>query len=117
MSEGVTAPLSLGAKVLSDTQDPKTPSIQIGPPTLTRFELARILGARALQVSMGAPVLFDLDDEGQEESDPLLIAEAETKKGILPISIRRILPDGRYQDIPMRWLLKKGRTRRSTRST
>ncbi len=83
---------------------------------LTRFEYARILGARALQISMGAPVLVESDDpskiEGlqrdeQEQGDPLLISEREIKKGLLPILVRRTLPDGRYQDIPLAYLLKE----------
>lgn len=86
--------------------DTKTPQIQIGPKTITRFETARVLGARALQISMGAPVLVDTDEEeGSEISDPLLISQKEMKAGLLPIMIRRFLPDGRYQDIPLRWLV------------
>jgi DNA-directed RNA polymerase I, II, and III subunit RPABC2 len=76
--------------------------IQIGPPILTRFEKARILGTRALQISMGAPVIdSDIMAEGADLSDPLLIATLELEKKLLPISVRRFLPDGRYQDIPI----------------
>ena len=79
--------------------------IQIGPPILTRFEKARILGTRALQISMGAPVIdADIMSEGQDLSDPLLIATLELEKKLLPISVRRFLPDGRYQDIPINLL-------------
>lgn len=90
--------------------------ILIGPKMLTRFEYARILGARALQISMGAPVLVELEEstntqEGEdvvkEQGDPLLIAEKEIKKTLLPIQIRRTLPDGKYQDIPLAYLLKE----------
>lgn len=90
--------------------------ILIGPKMLTRFEYARILGARALQISMGAPVLVEADDPSkslsqteaqQEQGDPLLISEREIKRGLLPILIRRTLPDGRYQDIPLSYLLKE----------
>ncbi len=88
-------------------EDSKTPEIQIGPRVITRFETARVLGARALQISMGAPVLVDTEeDEGSELSDPLLISQKEIEAGLLPIMIRRFLPDGRYQDIPLRWLLR-----------
>lgn len=83
--------------------------ILIGPKMLTRFEYARILGARALQISMGAPVLI-LEQEKQEEEeqgDPLLIAEREIRQGLLPILVRRTLPDGRHQDIPLPYLLKE----------
>ena len=79
--------------------------IQIGPPILTRFEKARILGTRALQISMGAPVIdADVMAEGADLSDPLLIATLELEKKLLPISVRRFLPDGRYQDIPINLL-------------
>jgi len=75
----------------------------IGPPKLTRFERARIVGARALQISMGAPILVDVS-EGF--SSPIDIALKELEAGILPITIRRVLPDGTYQDIPLKWLLE-----------
>jgi DNA-directed RNA polymerase I, II, and III subunit RPABC2 len=75
----------------------------IGPPRLTRFEKARVVGARALQISMGAPILVDIP-EGY--SSPIDIALKELEAGILPITIRRTLPDGTYQDIPLKWLLE-----------
>lgn len=73
----------------------------IGPPKLTRFERARIAGARALQISMGAPILVELSEN---MSNPIDIALKELETGVLPIMIRRTLPDGTYQDIPLRWL-------------
>lgn len=85
---------------------------------LTRFEYARILGARALQISMGAPVLVEVDAPTESKTpenpkkrkraqgDPILIAEREIKQQILPILVRRTLPDGRCQDIPLAYLLK-----------
>ncbi len=90
----------------------KDPRIKIGPDTLTRYEKARILGARALQIAMGAPVLITFE-EGENLQDPLLIAEREIEKGVLPILVRRSLPDGRYQDIPLKWLLERGVARKS----
>lgn len=69
---------------------------------MTRFEKARIVGARALQISMGAPILVDIS-EGL--SSPIDIAMKELAMNILPITIRRTLPDGTYQDIPLKWLL------------
>jgi DNA-directed RNA polymerase subunit K/omega len=75
--------------------------ILVGPPKATRFEKARIVGARSLQISMGAPILIELT-EGL--SSPIDIAMAELEAGILPITIRRTLPDGTYQDIPLKWL-------------
>ena len=76
----------------------------IGPPKLTRFEKARVVGARALQISMGAPILVDVPESF---SSPIDIALKELEAGILPITIRRTLPDGTYQDIPLKWLLEE----------
>lgn len=76
----------------------------IGPPKLTRFEKARIVGARALQISMGAPILIEVS-EGF--SSLINIALNELEAGILPMTIRRTLPDGTYQDIPLKWLLEE----------
>ena len=74
--------------------------IIVGPPKITRFEKARIVGARALQISMGAPILVD----AEENTNPIDIAVTELDVGILPITIRRTLPDGTFQDIPLKWL-------------
>ena len=74
----------------------------VGPPKLTRFERARIVGARALQIAMGAPTLME---PSENVSNPIDIAVQELESGILPITIRRKLPDGTYQDIPLKWLL------------
>lgn len=52
----------------------------------TRFERARILGSRALQISLGAPILLDIDAWG---ADPLRIAELEFKAGSVPLSATR----------------------------
>jgi DNA-directed RNA polymerase subunit K len=52
--------------------------------TFSRYERARIIGARSLQISMGAPVLI----EGTE-IDPLKIATEELKSGIIPITVKR----------------------------
>lgn len=73
----------------------------IGPKKLTRFERARIIGARALQIAMGAPVLIELS--GQRKS-PIEIAILELEKGVLPFSIRRSLPDGTSLNIPLKAL-------------
>jgi DNA-directed RNA polymerase I, II, and III subunit RPABC2 len=52
---------------------------------------------------MGAPILVDVS-EGI--SSPIDIALKELNMNILPITIRRTLPDGTYQDIPLKWLLE-----------
>jgi len=78
--------------------------IWIGPPKITRFERARIVGARALQIAMGAPILIA---PSSSLSNPIDIALRELETGILPITIRRTLPDETYQDIPLKWLLSE----------
>jgi DNA-directed RNA polymerase subunit K len=52
----------------------------------TRFERARILGARALQVSLGAPILIDVP---AGLIDPVDIAEREFAANVIPITVRR----------------------------
>lgn len=75
--------------------------MEVGPPKITRFEKARIIGARSLQISMGAPILIEIDTS---LTSPIDIALKELDEGILPITVRRTLPDGTFQDIPLRWL-------------
>ncbi len=53
----------------------------------TRFERARIVGARALQISMGSPVLVDLKDESI--IDPIEIAIREYDMGVIPMTVKR----------------------------
>ena len=75
--------------------------ILIGPKRLTRFEKARITGARSLQISYGAPLMIDGNVNGRSS---ISLAIEELEKKALPISIRRTLPNGIYQDIPLEWL-------------
>ncbi|KAI9104788.1 Rna polymerase Ii complexed with Atp [Phlyctochytrium arcticum] len=63
-------------------------------PYMTKYEKARILGTRALQISMSAPVMVDLNGE----SDPLQIAMKELREQKIPLMVRRYLPDGSYED-------------------
>ncbi|KAI8844767.1 RNA polymerase, subunit omega/K/RPB6 [Chytridium lagenaria] len=63
-------------------------------PYMTKYEKARILGTRALQISMNAPVMVDLNGE----SDPLAIALKELRERKIPLIVRRYLPDGSYED-------------------
>lgn len=72
--------------------------VMIGPPTLTRFEKARILGARALQLSLGAPPFIPVPKEVATSLD---LAYTELKKRVIPITIRRVLPNGDFQNIPV----------------
>jgi len=61
---------------------------------LTKYERARILGARALQIAMNAPLLVKISKEDLEKIkyDALRIAEIELDSGILPISVKRPMP-------------------------
>jgi len=77
--------------------------IKIGPPKLTRFERARIVGARSLQIAMGAPAFIPM--EGAYRG-PIETAMREMEEDALPISIRRSLPNGITQDIPIKALAK-----------
>ena len=72
--------------------------ITIGPPTLTRFEKARIMGARALQLSLGAPPFITIPKDARISLD---ISMVELEKKVIPITIRRVLPNGDYQNIPI----------------
>ncbi|KAG9513750.1 RNA polymerase Rpb6, partial [Aureobasidium melanogenum] len=63
-------------------------------PYMTKYERARVLGTRALQISMNAPVLVDVEGE----TDPLQIAIKELREKKIPLVVRRYLPDGWYED-------------------
>lgn len=73
-------------------------NITIGPPVLTRFEKARIMGARALQLSQGAPPFIEIPPTARTSLD---IAMEELDRRIIPIVIKRVLPNGDYQNIPI----------------
>ena len=70
------------------------PAERTTTPYLTKYERARILGTRALQISLGAPVLVELGGE----VDPLEIAMKELKARKVPIIVRRYMPDKSYED-------------------
>ena len=74
----------------------KNGEIITGPPTLTRFEKARIMGARALQLSLGAPVFIEIP---KNTVTSLEIAMEELKQRVIPIVIKRTLPNGAYQNL------------------
>lgn len=77
-----------------------TKSMAIAPeertttPYMTKYERARVLGTRALQISLNAPVLVDIEGE----TDPLQIAMKELSQRKIPLVLRRYLPDGSYED-------------------
>jgi len=72
--------------------------IVTGPPTLTRFEKARIMGARALQLSLGAPIFIEIP---KNATTSLEIAMEELKQRVIPIVIKRTLPNEDYQNLPL----------------
>ncbi|MEI6058412.1 MAG: DNA-directed RNA polymerase subunit K [archaeon] len=67
----------------------------------SKYERARILGARALQVSMDAPILLKMSEEDLNgiNFDPLRIAERELDSGVLPISVKRPMPPRKEEDL------------------
>jgi len=73
---------------------------RVTTPYMTKYEKARILGTRALQISMNAPILVPRENE----TDPLEIAKKELRFKKIPLMIRRYLPDGSYEDWNVREL-------------
>jgi DNA-directed RNA polymerase subunit K len=67
----------------------------------TKYEMARILGARALQISMNAPLLIKIEKDDLEKInyDALKIAEVELNSDILPISIKRPFPQKKEEKL------------------
>ena len=67
----------------------------------SKYERARIIGARGLQISMDAPLLVDMSKEELEGAnyDPLRIAEKELDEGVLPISVNKPMPEKREESI------------------
>ena len=55
----------------------------------TRFEKARIIGARSLQISQGAPLMIELSEEELKKIryDPIQIAKREFDEGVVPLTI------------------------------
>nr|AET50835.1 hypothetical protein [Eimeria tenella] len=88
--------------VLVDPNDPRLQRPEARPnegprltsPYLTKFEKARVVGTRALQLSLSAPLTVSAEGE----TDPLLLAEKELRQKTLPFRIRRYLPDGSFED-------------------
>ncbi|OBZ85784.1 DNA-directed RNA polymerases I, II, and III subunit RPABC2 [Choanephora cucurbitarum] len=78
----------------ADGNNPSERTERITTPYLTKYERARILGTRALQISLNAPVMVDIDGE----SDALAIANKELREKKIPLIVRRFMPDGTYED-------------------
>ena len=67
----------------------------------TKYEIARILGARSLQLAMDAPILLKLSKQELNDLnfDVLKIAEKELEAGVLPITVKRPLPKKSEKEI------------------
>ncbi|HEW93871.1 DNA-directed RNA polymerase subunit K [Candidatus Geothermarchaeota archaeon] len=77
--------------------------IPIGPPRLTAFERARIIGIRAIQLDYGADPFIEVN----KPMSTIEIASMELEAGVLPLSIKRKLPFKEdYKPIPVKWLLE-----------
>jgi len=63
----------------------------------TKYEKARMMGSRALQISMGAPFLVKLSEDDLKAIgfNPIEIAKKEFEKGLIPITVRRPIPGER----------------------
>jgi len=91
----VTGDASANSQKPTNDSDKKIPEDKRSTtPYMTKYERARVLGTRALQISMNAPVLVDLEGE----TDPLHIAIKELNQKKIPLIVRRYLPDGWYED-------------------
>lgn len=73
------------------------------PYRLTRYEKARIVAARALQLSLGAMPLIEVSNMPK---DPVMIAIEELKRGLLPMTIIRRTPAGKVELIPVSKLIE-----------
>jgi DNA-directed RNA polymerase subunit K len=74
---------------------------------LSRFEVARLVGARSLQIALGAPILIKTD-----KGDSTEVAKEEFRNKLIPITIKRKLPNGQYSVVPIKkaidnWVAEK----------
>lgn len=88
------APGEDGVDVLPSGADTREQKDRKTTRYMTKYERARIIGTRALQISMNAPIMVELEGE----TDPLQIAMKELRERKIPLIIRRYLPDGSYED-------------------
>lgn len=65
---------------------------------MTKYEFAQIIGKRAHQISKNSPLYVEIDEKEVKKYDVIEIAEMELKAGKLPFILRRILPNGYYED-------------------
>ncbi|MCS7099772.1 MAG: DNA-directed RNA polymerase subunit K [Sulfolobales archaeon] len=79
-------------------------SVRVWLPKLTKFEKARVIGARALQLAMGARPLIDVSK--LPSKDFVFIARQELLRGVLPFTIVRRLPNGLRELVPVSHLIE-----------
>ncbi|CCL98125.1 uncharacterized protein FIBRA_00119 [Fibroporia radiculosa] len=94
MANGEAQSLDAGTSGAGMRGERQPNKVRVTTPYLTKYERARVLGTRALQISMNAPVLVPLDGE----TDALQIAIKELSQRKIPLIIRRYLPDGSFED-------------------
>jgi DNA-directed RNA polymerases I, II, and III subunit RPABC2 len=82
-------------KAGGEKRKPAEGAMRISSRFMSKYEKARILGTRALQLSMNAPPMVDVP---AGETDPLKIAMLELHAGKIPLIVRRHLPDGSFED-------------------
>ncbi|MBI4148241.1 DNA-directed RNA polymerase subunit K [Candidatus Woesearchaeota archaeon] len=68
--------------------------------SITKYERARMIGSRALQISMGAPFLVKIDEDDLQKLgyNPIEIAKREFEADVLPITVRRPMPKREHKN-------------------
>lgn len=94
-------------EVIQEELVPDLPNTRrITSPFMTKFEKAKIIGVRAVQISKNAPLYLNSDNIANMNWDPITIAEKELAEKCIPFIIRRYLPDGSFED----WKLNELKT-------
>lgn len=79
------------AEAKKSTKSKKSDEAQISQDhkKLSKYEIARLIGARALQLSQGAPLKVELSKKELQDInyDVMAIAKIEFEKGLLPLKI------------------------------
>jgi DNA-directed RNA polymerase I, II, and III subunit RPABC2 len=93
--------------VLDQGNVPEQPNkVRITSPFMTKFEKAKIIGLRAVQISKNAPLYINSENVANMNYDPITIAEKELAEKKIPFIIRRYLPDSTFED----WKLSELKT-------
>jgi DNA-directed RNA polymerase I, II, and III subunit RPABC2 len=90
--------ISSDGQIIDSADQRKANVERISSKYMTKYERARVLGTRAMQISRNAPIMVELEPH---ETDPLVIAEKELREKKIPFIVRRYLPDGSYEDWPV----------------